>query len=578
MGSWEASYKADRGLYQDLEQCSITGNDVNKGELNGYMRIINNNNVIASPGADVTVTGISGELPIGDIPQGVIRDLFGFKLYQNGEFTNKYICCRAEAIIIRTAVDNIQRYYQIKWSIFDSSNNSYTDVISYMVEVGLGQVGSIKWTDMKAYVCFQTQTETHWNTGSQQMLYGGLYLYANSSNYGGSYIGKSAGLQGIGLKQHLNGYTLSIEEVLTSPEFGKSAKKKGGYNPHHHRKGTFDDSSDKITPSSAPVLSPLASNFFHAYVVTTASLQYIADALFPQPVWTQSDLISMMGEVGQVIFFNKQMDYLLDLLILPIAVPHGDWTAIRVGGKELKTVIEGTTYTINGQPPTSCYVDVTCGALTIPEYWANFLDFSGTRIKLFLPYVGYVDIQPEYINGGELKVDYRFNIIDGSFMAYVRSTSGHSELDESLIGQYAGIAAVHVPLQGQDYSNKISGLISAIGSVAAAGLSGGASLGVGAASSLANTMVSKPGSNNANGYNASSSFLSHRKPYLIIERQSSQFSEKYPEEKGLPLFIKAKINDCHGLTVCDNPHLDTIPATMEEKERIFKYLTEGIIV
>ena len=47
MGSWEASYKADRGLYQDLEQCSITGNDVDKGELNGYMRIRNNNDVFS---------------------------------------------------------------------------------------------------------------------------------------------------------------------------------------------------------------------------------------------------------------------------------------------------------------------------------------------------------------------------------------------------------------------------------------------------------------------------------------------------------------------------------------------------
>ena len=163
-------------------------------------------------------------------------------------------------------------------------------------------------------------------------------------------------------------------------------------------------------------------------------------------------------------------------------------------------------------------------------------------------------------------------------MAYVISTSGHSELDESLVAQYAGVAAVHIPVQAQDYSNKISGLISSMGSVAAAGLSGGATMGVGAASSLANTMISKPGSTQSNGYNASSSFLSHRKPYLIIERQSSQFSEKYPEERGLPLFIKAKIGNCHGLTVCDNPHLDTIPATMEEKEMIHKYLTDGIIV
>lgn len=368
------------------------------------------------------------------------------------------------------------------------------------------------------------------------------------------------------------------EPTIKSPEFGKPGKKKGGYNPDHSRKGTFDDSSDKIEVSSKPTNSPFTLNFIHGYKVTRTQLYHFAEALFPEPGLYELDVPKMIYNMYTSFLNAKRADYILDLLIMPINVPAGNEEPISLGGRYLAYFDDGAAVSVKANPISEYYVDVNCGALTIPEYWANFLDFSGTRVKLFLPYIGYVDIQPEYINGGELKVKYRFNVFDGSFMAYVISTSGHSELDESLVAQYAGVAAVHIPVQAQDYSNKISGLISSMGSVAAAGLSGGATMGVGAASSLANTMISKPGSTQSNGYNASSSFLSHRKPYLIIERQSSQFSEKYPEERGLPLFIKAKIGNCHGLTVCDNPHLDTIPATMEEKEMIHKYLTDGIIV
>ena len=376
--------------------------------------------------------------------------------------------------------------------------------------------------------------------------------------------------------------TPDIPVDTSSPEFGKKAKRKGGYNPDHHRKGTFDDSSDKITVSNKPGTSPFSTGFIHGYTVNRTQLAGFSQALFPTPPSSFADIPGAIMGLITTLMNNKKPDYILDFLIVPVVPSTGSEEIISLGGSYLQYADDqGLVHFVHGDPIdiNSCYVDHDCGSITIPEYWANFLDFSGSRFKLFLPYVGYVDVQPEYINGGNLHVWYRFNVFDGSFMCYVESTSGHSELDESLIAQYAGVAAVHIPVQARDYSNKISGLISAMG-VVAAGATGGVSAasGMGAAASLGNTMVQKPGSTHANGYNASSSFLSHRKPYLIIERQSSQFSEKYPEEKGLPLFMESKLGDCHGLTVCDNPHLDTIPATMEEKEKIFKYLTEGVIV
>ena len=367
-----------------------------------------------------------------------------------------------------------------------------------------------------------------------------------------------------------------------SPEFGKPAKKKGGYNPDHHRKGTFDDSSDTIAISSKPTVSPLNAGFLHEYIMQPADFAHFSDALFKSYYWTQTSVSDVLNEGFEALINRKRVDYVLDCLIVPIQPPYSGVETISVGGEALEWVdpLSGNVYNVTGVAVSDPFVDFSCGSITIPEYWANFLDFSGTRFKLFLPYVGFVDIQPEYVNGGQLKVDYRFNCFDGSFMCFVRSTSGHSELTDSLIGQYAGVAAIHIPLTGQDYSQKISGLISAIGAVGMgiAGNGAASAVAAGGLSSLANTMIQKPGTSHANGYNASSSYLSHRTPYLIIERQSSQFSEKYPSEVGLPYYAMETIKNCRGLVVASKAHLDSVPCTKEGKERIAQLLEEGIIV
>lgn len=373
---------------------------------------------------------------------------------------------------------------------------------------------------------------------------------------------------------------IKYNESEMSPEFGKPASKKGGYNWRKTgRRPTFDDHSDTITVSSAPVLSPTSSGFFHQYYVTAADLVGFADAMFVDPT-NAPDLLSAVGELCEVLYARNRMSSVLDLLIIPVTPSYGSSETITAGGRRLTYSDEqGQMRSVTGCPISNPYVDFSCGSITVPEYWANFLDFSGTKFKLFLPYVGYVDIQPEFVNGGTLWVDYRFNTIDGSFMAYVHSTSTHSELTRSLVGQYAGIAALHIPLQGNDYSQKLAGLISAAGTVAIApaGAAAGPSLAA-AAASLVNTAVAKPGTTHGNGYNASSSYLSHRKPYLIVERQIAQFSELYPHEDGLPLYVNDTIGNCKGFTRATKAHLEPIPAPAAVKARIKELLAEGIIV
>ena len=82
----------------------------------------------------------------------------------------------------------------------------------------------------------------------------------------------------------------------------------------------------------------------------------------------------------------------------------------------------------------------------------------------------------------------------------------------------------------------------------------------------------------SNPYNASSAFYGHARPYLVIERPVSHFSERYNVEKGLPLLVDKTIGSCSGFTTAEDIILDGIPCTEAEKEKIRNFFKTGVII
>ena len=357
----------------------------------------------------------------------------------------------------------------------------------------------------------------------------------------------------------------------------------GGYDKDS---GTHDFHSDDIHHSDMPTLSAISTGFLNVYKVTSGLLSSLGAALFPSPdpqSFTPNDIVKAIYELAAAQHNGKLIDYVLDCHIVPVAVPAGAAAAITVGGKMLENPDNGSHYSANRV--TQSYVTVSCGALTIPEAFGNFLDFT-VRCKLYLPFYGYVEIPPDYWNGGTISVEYAFNIIDGSFVAFVNGRAKHSKLN-SLIGQYSGSAITHIPVRGQDYSQVISGFVSSgMGAVAGAGAGFATAGPMGAAvggvanllgSTLTNVMNAKPNMVNNGTMNGSSAMMMHKKPYLIIEYPTPQFSTRYPHEVGLPLNVAAPLGAYGGMTIADNPVLDGIPCTEREKERIRAALKSGLI-
>lgn len=333
---------------------------------------------------------------------------------------------------------------------------------------------------------------------------------------------------------------------------------------------THDLSSDDITQSDLPTLSVLSPGFVNVYKVTSGLLTKMGEALFPEPILNPDfNVIQAINQLSTMLWNGKLLDYIVDCHIIPVNVMTGALAEIRCGGKVLRNPDTQNAYT--AVRVSESYVSVDCGAVSIGECFANFLDYT-VKCKLYLPCYGYVDIPAEYWNGGTLSVKYAFNIIDGTFVAFVYGKAKHSGLN-SLVGQYSGCAVTHIPIRGQDYSQIISGL-----ATTAMGTAAGAIGAAGAASSgLSAILGSKPSMTNSGSSNSSSSMMMHKKPYLIIEYPTPQFSSGYPKESGLPLNVYAPLGKYGGMTIAENPILDGIPCTEREKERIRAALKSGLI-
>lgn len=349
------------------------------------------------------------------------------------------------------------------------------------------------------------------------------------------------------------------------PDFGPGSEPEG-YNGY-----SFDDHSDVIDIPTAPQ-SVLSLGFINVYKCSANSLINFGAALFPDIHFPQS--LSDVGEVlaafADSIWNSKLIDYVISVHCVPGDVSaSGQLEDIKVGTRTMTGIM--------ARKIDSEYVDFNFGSINTEQLFNNFADYM-CQCELYLPMYGFISLKPEEWNGGTISVKYRFNVIDGSFTAYVLATSNKSKLTSSLIGQYGGSCVVHLPVSNVSYASMFSSLIGA-GAGVAMGVSGAGSAVAGALSASNAVVGAAQGadSKKSNSYNASSSFMSRRKPYLIISAPVPSFSTKYNIEQGLPSNIVYTLSQCQGLTIVDNPVLN-FACSDEEAKAIIAALREGVII
>ena len=222
------------------------------------------------------------------------------------------------------------------------------------------------------------------------------------------------------------------------------------------------------------------------------------------------------------------------------------------------------------------YTTIDCGTVNVREYFGNVFDYAPyTRISLYLPFIGIVDLDVADVMRGSVSVVYHVDVLTGACLADViikRDSAG------GVIYQYSGSAIVTYPVSSGNYMGMVAGVLSVAGGIAGTILSGGALapalVGGAVGMSHLHTDVGKSG-----GFSGCAGAMGAKKPYLIISRPQTRMAGNFEHFTGLPANSHVTLSSCSGFTRVKSVYVKTTKkSTDEEKAMIEAQLKKGVLI
>lgn len=332
-----------------------------------------------------------------------------------------------------------------------------------------------------------------------------------------------------------------------------------------------------------PGLGPCAISWLTLYAMTRQDINDFGTEL------VDPDAMQKLKQ-----YFTDPLDAIVGITMIPVTPP----------ARYAKTpVIHGTPDYEWSRTFLAClsqYREIDCGEVEIPPYWDSSFDFSPyTKIYIFLPFIGFKELDADDIMDCKIKVVYHVDCANGDCTAFVvRSASADSVygyVPEQVIAQFAGNCGVQVPIGRVNHDAAVQATFRmlAAGFGAAAGAAAGMA-GVADTSTLSSQQVSNQVANSSMAavegmktkversgpLGGNSGYLGTLKPYIMrmIPRQS--LPDNYKEINGYPCNKGGTLNDFSGsgLAVVEDIQLNNIPAMENERTEIMDWLRKGVLI
>lgn len=306
-----------------------------------------------------------------------------------------------------------------------------------------------------------------------------------------------------------------------------------------------------ITPSSTPTVE--ASAMFSVHKPSASQLSAFASYL-----WSSNFIDNLLK------MFSDPMQAIVSLHQLYVNPSTGSSTNIICGYLDSG---------VSAPKVTSQFATINCGSIKVPKYYNNVMDNAPyTDLQLYLPFVGFVKLSNAECMGATLTITYKVDVYSGQCVAHIKVVKDGLS---AVLYQYGGNCAVQLPYSGGNWSQFVQAGIGIIGAGVATALTGGAAAPAiaGGVMSLASadTQIARGGS-----FGQSVGALSHKKPYLIIDRKNAHGALYQPFGYGDNTYTK--LSSCSGYVRIKEVNLSGIQATAEELSAIEQMLKEGVIV
>lgn len=321
----------------------------------------------------------------------------------------------------------------------------------------------------------------------------------------------------------------------------------GGY-------GNYQGKGDITGKPGLPSSGVLSSGFIAMYNPSTSNLQALGAKL-----WSDDFIDNFLK------LWNDPMEAIITLGLVPFSPTSTGSTNCVIGNYDTQIPIPRVT---------AQYQSLTCGSVSIEEFWGNALDYGPyTSAEIFLPFVGMKQLDIDDIMGKTVSVDYNIDLLGGEAVAYIT-------VDSRVLYDFRCNMMSSVPISASSYASLYSGILRAASGLAigaAAGGIGGAA--AGGLTSAINIVGSKHSNIERGGeLSPNAGALGLLTPYIILHRPVQSLPSNFGHFKGYPSNITRTLGSVSGYTEVNYIHLDGTTATDAEREEIYALLKAGVIL
>lgn len=330
-------------------------------------------------------------------------------------------------------------------------------------------------------------------------------------------------------------------------------------------KGDHDTTSDIVDFPDLPYQDILSTGLISLYAPTSGQVRSLASALFSQ---------NIALELKEL--FSQPLDSIISLHMVPIIPPTG-------GSQEIVLGNIGTG--VSSAIVTQQYIEIDFGSLVVGEFWGAFTDYTETRVTIYLPYVGFRQMNIQDVMGATLTLKYHVDVLTGALQAMVRcSKNGKAGVMTGVNYSFSGNFVSEMPFTSQHFANVLSGLFgvgAAVAGVAGAAFSGGMTLpmvGAAVGGVVSSAQGFKTETQRSGSAQTTPGSLGEQKAYIIIERPIQTTPDNFGALSGYGSMVGRNLGSFNGFTQAVDARVNISRATEAEKQEILTMLKNGVVV
>ena len=243
---------------------------------------------------------------------------------------------------------------------------------------------------------------------------------------------------------------------------------------------------------------------------------------------------------------------------------------INTDGANQEIILGNVSTGVNGEKISNNFSKQTIGSIAITEHYHNFLDYTPyTNVILYLPYIGFKELDTTLVMNKTIQVIYTVDAITGGCLAQVYVNSVR-------LYEFTGNVGIDIPITASNRAQVEAGYIQA--GVGATMSAIGGNVGS-AVTSLLNSATSQYHYSSTGNPSPMCVASTNRTCYVIIDRPNYQNLKAFNHTRGRKCYLSKTISTLHGFTICDsNIDLSGINATQSELEELKEILSTGFYV